>query len=123
MREHTVYFADDGTEFSTKEECLKYEEEYMSQFHHLQECVHAYDEHGQRIYFINEDDFMKKYGLMTYLVIEQDYPEKLASFLDIHGYYPIPNTRGIYYYPPETCGWVKFNKAWSPIMKIIKEWY
>lgn len=48
-----IYYADDGTEFETEEECLRYEEMHNEKTKRLLSEIHAFTEHKKEIKVID----------------------------------------------------------------------
>lgn len=67
-----VYYADDGREFDTEEECRKYERRLSDLMFELQNGINAYDDDGHEISFCNcEIDWLEEwFGNIVYITFD-----------------------------------------------------
>lgn len=121
MREIITYIADDGTEFDNKEDCMAYEAEQTSLFQQLKNNVLAFDKDGRVLVFDNENDFIKIYEQIDYLVITTTIPSNSIQFIDDAGYCAIPTEKGAYHYNSASYEWDNYS-IWNPIKEYIKEY-
>ena len=84
MTEKVIYTAEDGKEFTNKEECLQYETEKMLK------DLHFYDDNRNPIP-IPVDDFDRLFKMVYYVQAESiEALDKLNELCDNYGYDPIP---------------------------------
>jgi hypothetical protein len=77
-----AYYADDGTEFETEEECRAYENKLSNLTHELRNGVFAYDHRRNYIDFNNMsiDDFESAFEQISY--IKFDNQEAIDAFME-----------------------------------------
>ena len=117
MRIVTVYYAYDGTEFYSEEECREYERPAIYHINQWNRCCSFFDRTMNLIYFpagmdIDEalDWFYEMLEECEYIKINEKIPSDSFDFLTIIIDYYLPeNEVGLYKYDYTTDEWVSAN--------------
>ena len=111
----TIYKACDGEEFETEEECLEYEESYISKLNEISRCWRMYDKTENLISIAGIEDieealsaFEDVFNETEHLCVDLPLSEETILFLkDYYGFTDIPNKIGEYKYNYDIDEWVK----------------
>ena len=124
MREITSYQAFDGKVFTSKQECLDYEQDHLAYREVLSVYVKFLDNDRKELcmpaskdcYY--EQNLEDAYNKSAFLIIEDDFEEDIAAQLYEEMGISIPYKRGQYRYD-EYEGWVKLT---DDLIAFCKRW-
>lgn len=104
MQTIITYMAEDGEEFFTPQDCLRYEEKILN----LPDCVEWRDVEGKRLYPHGIYSIDQAYGeTETYIIRDTPtWKEEIKFFKHYYGYVPDEQRPGVYHWSHEKQKWI-----------------